>query len=111
MIFFLDQMYPVGFDIIGLKISLSEAVRLLRLILLGEIMAKAFCLCSTMLPAWSFLLYWTTGHSCVPTVCSDQKEACYVESGMRNKNVMLRAHYKTILGGELFFFFKEHTKV
>lgn len=29
---FPDQMYPVGFGIIGLKISLSESVRLVRLI-------------------------------------------------------------------------------
>lgn len=57
MLFFPDQMYPVGFDIIGLKISLSEAVRLVRLNWVGEMMAEAFCLCSAVLSAWSFLLY------------------------------------------------------
>lgn len=57
MVFSPDLMYPAGFDIIGLKISLSEAIRLARLNWLGEMMAKAFCLCSAALPAWSSLLY------------------------------------------------------
>lgn len=47
-------MYPVGFDIIGLKISLSVAMRLVRL---GRMMAKPFCFRCAALAAWPPLLY------------------------------------------------------
>lgn len=73
MIFFPDQMHPVGFDIIGLKISLSEAVRHVRLIWAGGsgrgggMRVEAFCLYFAILPAWNPDL------SCVPTVCSAQR--------------------------------------
>lgn len=41
MIFFPDQIYLVGFDIIGLKISCSEALWLVQLIWVGEMTARA----------------------------------------------------------------------
>lgn len=85
MVFFLDQMHPVGFDIIGLKISLSEALRLVRLVWRGEMMAKAFCLCSAVPQPGPSVL----NHRSRPCACwvLTQKGAHYMESGVRNKNM------------------------
>lgn len=88
MVFSPDLMYPVGFDIIGLKISLSEALRLVRLNWLGEMMAKAFCLCSAVLPAWFFLLYRITSDSCVPTGSSFRREHATWKMGEKGKHYM-----------------------
>jgi hypothetical protein len=84
---FLDQMHPVGFDIIGLKILLFEALRPVRLSLAGEDgdkgLLSVFCCSQSLL---------SLGLSCRPAVCSVPKGVFYMHTnclqGGRNRTFL-----------------------
>ena len=109
MIFFPDQMYPVGFDIIGLKISFSEAIRLVRLIWAGRDDSKGllFVFCYSRSP----VLFPLQNHRsllCAYCVLSSEGGALYRKWCEKKRSYALTAHYRINSLGEKVFALGTH---